>query len=98
MEQTMSKIRSVFTPGKTGGILNVYITAGYPRLNSLEEILPALQRGGADLVEIGIPYSDPLADGPVIQHSSTVALANGMTLQLLLDQLAALKERLTVPV
>ncbi|GAO43482.1 tryptophan synthase subunit alpha [Flavihumibacter petaseus] len=94
----MSKIKSVFVPGKAGGILNVYITAGYPQLNSLAEILPALQDGGADLVEIGIPYSDPLADGPVIQHSSTVALANGMTLQLLLEQLSALKDRLTVPV
>lgn len=71
-------------------VLNIYFTAGYPEINSLPEILSALDDFGADLIEIGIPYSDPLADGPVIQQSSAVALQNGMTLPLLLAQLQSL--------
>lgn len=75
--------------------LNIYFTAGHPHLNSLSEIVPALNECGVDLIEIGIPYSDPLADGPVIQASSSVAIQNGMTLQLLIEQLKALpKEKI----
>ncbi|MFI5154812.1 MAG: tryptophan synthase subunit alpha [Chitinophagales bacterium] len=68
-------------------ILNVYCTAGFPEKESLMDVLRALNEFGADLIEIGMPYSDPLADGPVIQASSTRALANGMTLSKLFEQI-----------
>ncbi|MGD1848560.1 MAG: tryptophan synthase subunit alpha [Salibacteraceae bacterium] len=68
-------------------LLNIYFTAGYPHLDSLCELLPALEAAGADLVEIGIPYSDPLSDGPTIQQSSAHALANGISLELIFKQL-----------
>jgi tryptophan synthase alpha chain len=58
-------------------VLNVYCTAGFPQLDSTLEVMRSLQDGGADIIELGLPYSDPLADGPVIQESSTVALKNG---------------------
>ncbi|HQW44420.1 MAG: tryptophan synthase subunit alpha [Chitinophagaceae bacterium] len=68
-------------------VLNVYCTAGYPKLDSTLEVMKALQENGADIIELGMPYSDPLADGPVIQHSGSVALANGMTIAKLFEQL-----------
>lgn len=83
---------------KKKDVLNVYCTAGYPHLNSTLEVLQALQEGGADMIEIGMPYSDPLADGPVIQQSSAVALANGMSIPVLFEQLAAMRSSVTVPV
>src|SRR5215470_19562178 len=72
---------------KKDKILNVYFTAGFPHLQDTMEILRSLQENGADIIELGMPYSDPLADGPVIQHSSTVALQNGMTIKKLFEQL-----------
>ncbi|MDR1414691.1 MAG: tryptophan synthase subunit alpha [Odoribacteraceae bacterium] len=80
------------------GILSVYFTAGHPRPDSLPAIVRALQDGGASMIEIGIPFSDPIADGPVIQQSSADALRGGMTLPLLFDQLASLRGQLRVPV
>ena len=68
-------------------LLNIYVTAGFPKLNSLEKILPALEKGGADIVEIGMPYSDPLSDGPTIQESSTQAIKNGITTDLIFEQI-----------
>lgn len=65
----------------------MYCTAGYPHLESTLEVMKALQDNGADIIELGMPYSDPLADGPVIQHSSSIALANGMTIKKLFEQL-----------
>ncbi len=82
----MSRIREIFEK-KQGPILNVYCTAGYPHFDSTVEVMKALQQGGADIIELGMPYSDPLADGPVIQHSSSVALANGMTIKKLFEKL-----------
>ena len=64
-------------------MLNVYCTAGYPQLNSTIEVIKALQTNGADIIELGMPYSDPLADGPIIQQSSSLALANEMTIKTL---------------
>jgi tryptophan synthase alpha chain len=83
---------------KSSGILNLYCTAGYPRLDSTAEVLLALQNAGADMVELGMPYSDPIADGPVIQESNSTALENGMTLSLLLEQLKEARERVHLPV
>ncbi len=73
---------------KHSDLLSVYFTAGFPHLDSTVDIINALCSRGADMVEIGIPFSDPMADGPVIQHSGSVALRNGMSLSLLLDQVS----------
>lgn len=93
----MSRIQELFKR-KQHNVLNVYCTAGYPQLNSTIEVMKALQESGADLIELGMPYSDPLADGPVIQASSAVALANGMTLTKLFEQLRDFRNDITVPV
>ena len=79
-------------------ILNVYCTAGYPQLHSTRVVMKALQEHGADIIELGIPYSDPLADGPVIQQSSSLALANGMTIAILFEQLRDFRNEIHVPV
>lgn len=78
--------------------LSVYYTAGYPTLDSTVPLAEALEKAGVDFLEIGFPYSDPVADGPVIQHSSTKALKNGMTLQTLFDQLESLRQTVRIPV
>jgi tryptophan synthase alpha chain len=93
----MSRITELFKRKKSR-VLNVYCTAGFPRLDSTLEVMKALQEGGADLIELGMPYSDPLADGPVIQASSTVALSNGMTIAKLFEQLEAMRESIALPV
>ncbi len=92
----MSRIEQLFKR-KSNHILNVYCTAGYPSLNSTIEIMKALEENGADLIELGMPYSDPLADGPVIQHSSTIAIDNGMTIETLFEQLKDFRKQVTVP-
>jgi tryptophan synthase alpha chain len=73
--------------GQRSRILNVYCTAGYPKLDSTLEVMKSLQQNGANIIELGMPYSDPLADGPVIQQSGSIALANGMTIAKLFEQL-----------
>ena len=78
----MTRIAKLFQR-KNKGIVNIYCTAGYPRLESTLKVMRALQESGADMIELGMPYSDPLADGPVIQRSSTIALKNGMTINAL---------------
>ena len=75
----------------------MYCTAGYPKLNSTIEVITALQNSGADIVEIGIPYSDPIADGPVIQQSNMQALENGMSIPLLFEQLKNIRENIKLP-
>lgn len=93
----MSRIGELFKR-KQLRVLNVYCTAGYPRLESTVEVMKALQENGADLIELGMPYSDPLADGPVIQSSSAVALVNGMTISKLFKQLKGFRKEVHVPV
>ena len=93
----MNRIDKIFED-RERDLLNVYFTAGYPETGDTLRIATALDQHGADLIEIGIPFSDPVADGPTIQESSETALANGMTLALLLEQLAGLRERVSVPV
>jgi tryptophan synthase alpha chain len=93
----MSRLKDLFQH-KQQNVLNVYCTAGYPTLESTVEVMQALQDNGADLIEIGMPYSDPLADGPVIQASSSIALANGMTIEKLFGQLKGFRHKITVPV
>jgi len=93
----MKRIKGLFQR-KQNGILNVYCTAGYPQLESTVGVMKCLQLNGADLIELGMPYSDPLADGPVIQASGTKALQNGMTISKLFEQLRDFRKEITVPV
>lgn len=94
----MNRINSLFANKGNKRILSIYYTAGYPTLDSTLDIAQNLEKAGVDFLEIGFPYSDPVADGPVIQHSSEVALKNGMTLARLFEQLKALRQRVTIPV
>ncbi len=93
----MSRIKTLFER-KTHKVLNVYCTAGYPALDSTVKVMESLQQNGADLIELGMPYSDPLADGEVIQLSSARALSNGMTIPVLFRQLKGFRDRVSVPV
>ncbi len=92
----MSRIKDLFKK-KPNNLLSVYCTAGFPQLNSIFEILKALQEHGADMIEIGMPYSDPLADGPIIQHSNAIALSNGMTIHKLFEQLKDFRKSTSLP-
>lgn len=92
----MSRIKELFQK-KSKDVLSVYFTAGFPELNSTMDILLSLQNNGVDMVEVGMPFSDPLADGPVIQHSSEVALHNGMNLDLLFEQTKDMRKQITMP-
>lgn len=93
----MSKLQELFLR-KNKRVLNVYCTAGYPQLSSTLHVMQALQSNGADIIELGMPYSDPLADGPVIQQSGSIALQNGMTIATLFDQLKDMKSSISIPV
>lgn len=81
-----------------GRALNVYFTAGYPTLDSIPEIVTALEASGADLIELGMPYSDPLADGVTIQNSSKIALDNGLNLKILFEQIEEAKKSTSIPI
>src|SRR5688572_22305202 len=83
---------------KRESLLNVYFTAGYPQLESTGAVLKALAAAGTDIVEIGMPYSDPLADGPTIQQSNTVALRNGMSIRKLFSQLLEFRSQVDLPI
>ncbi|WP_304158082.1 tryptophan synthase subunit alpha [Mesonia mobilis] len=78
-------------------LLSIYFTAGYPQLDDTKTILEQLEKSGVDLVEIGLPFIDPLADGPTIQASSTKALKNGMTTKKLFEQLEDIQETVSIP-
>ncbi|RZN79066.1 MAG: tryptophan synthase subunit alpha [Winogradskyella sp.] len=78
-------------------LLSIYFTAGYPSLNDTVSIIQNLEKSGVDMIEIGLPFSDPLADGPTIQDSSTQALRNGMTSELLFKQLKDIRETVSIP-
>ncbi len=78
-------------------LLSIYFTAGYPNLNDTSKVIKQLQASGVDMIEIGLPFSDPLADGPTIQDSSTKALNNGMTTEILFDQLKSIRDEVSIP-
>ncbi|MGB1043794.1 MAG: tryptophan synthase subunit alpha [Flavobacteriaceae bacterium] len=78
-------------------LVSIYFTAGFPKLNDTVKIIENLEKSGVDLIEIGLPFSDPLADGPTIQESSTKALRNGMTTELLFEQLSGIRQRVNIP-
>ena len=93
----MNRLQNLFK-NKTNNLLSIYFTAGYPELNSTVAIAEALEKSGADFLEIGFPYSDPVADGPTIQHSSEIALENGMALHVLFEQLKNLRKTVSIPI
>jgi tryptophan synthase alpha chain len=93
----MNRLNQLFAD-KKNNLLSIYFTAGYPALNTTVDIAETLEKAGADFLEIGFPYSDPVADGPTIQHSSQTALENGMNLNILFEQLKALRSRVNIPV
>jgi len=93
----MNRLNKLFA-SKKNNLLSIYYTAGYPELNTTIDIAEALEKAGVDFLEIGFPYSDPVADGPTIQHSSERALESGMTLNLLFEQLADLRKRVSIPI
>jgi tryptophan synthase alpha chain len=93
----MSNLDLVFKE-KSKRILNVYCTAGYPSLDSTMKVMESLQKNGADIIELGMPYSDPLADGEVIQVSSIKALANGMNIAVLFEQIKDMRKSISIPV
>jgi tryptophan synthase alpha chain len=93
----MNRLQELFQRKKKD-ILSIYYTAGYPNLNDTVTIAAALEKSGADFMEIGFPYSDPVADGEVIQASSKQALDQGMTLEILFEQLKDLRKTVTIPV
>jgi len=97
VQKNMRRIEKLFKE-RNSNVLNVYCTAGYPQLNSTIDVMKALQENGVDIIELGMPYSDPLADGPVIQQSSSLALANGMTIKKLFEQLKDFRKNISVPV
>ena len=93
----MSRLNELFKR-KSTRVLNVYCTAGFPHAESTLPVMKALQAAGADIIELGMPYSDPLADGPVIQHSSSIALKQGMTIAKLFADLKDFRKDITIPV
>lgn len=93
----MNRVKELFATKKEG-ILNVYFTAGYPQLDDTVSILQSLSSAGVDLIELGIPYSDPLADGETIQQSGSQALSNGMTLALLFEQVKEARKSVQTPI
>jgi len=91
----MSRLKKTLQSNKK--LLSIYFTAGYPKLEDTVPVIQQLEESGVDLIEIGLPFSDPLADGPTIQQSSTQALNNGMSTDVLFDQLKDVRENITIP-
>jgi len=93
----MNRLQNLFNTKKSN-LLSIYFTAGYPEPDATLKTAETLEKAGVDFIEIGFPYSDPVADGPTIQHSSQQALENGMTLHLLFEQLKDLRKHVSIPV
>lgn len=92
-----NKINQLFANNKERKLLSLYFCAGCPTLESTDEVIKTMQRRGIDMIEVGIPFSDPLADGPVIQSAATQALKNGMSLSKLFSQLKEIKDEVQIP-
>ncbi|RAI90175.1 tryptophan synthase subunit alpha [Algoriphagus yeomjeoni] len=93
----MNRIHKLFQE-KQSRVLSIYFTAGFPKLEDTMSIMEAAQAGGADIIEIGVPYSDPVADGPTIQDSNMIALGNGISLKKIFDQLRGFRAKIHIPV
>ncbi len=94
----MNKINSLFNNRGEQKLLSLYFCAGAPTLDGTADVILTMQRRGIATVEVGIPFSDPMADGPVIQNAATRSLKNGMTLRLLFQQLTAVKDQVHIPI
>ena len=93
----MNRIDYLFQTKKER-VLSIYVTAGFPNLEDTLPVMESIQAAGADIIELGIPYSDPIADGPTIQESNTRALENGMSIKILFSQLLGFRSKIHVPV
>jgi tryptophan synthase alpha chain len=93
----MNRLQQKFRDKKVN-LLTVYFTAGYPELNDTATIIKELEAAGADIIEVGMPFSDPVADGPIIQLSNLKALHNGMSIKLMFEQLKAIKNEVNIPI
>lgn len=93
----MNRIHYLFK-NKQERVLSIYFTAGFPHLEDTLPVMEAIQAGGADIIEIGVPYSDPIADGPTIQDSNKIALDNGMSMKVLFEQLKGFRAKIHIPV
>lgn len=94
---TKNRIEQLFEDKKKN-ILSVYFTAGFPKLDDTSKIIKQLEKSGADIIEVGIPFSDPVADGPTIQESNKVALNNGISVKLIFDQLSEIRKEVNIPI
>jgi tryptophan synthase alpha chain len=92
-----NRINTLFQ-SKNKNILSIYYTAGFPKLMDTIDIAQQLEKAGADIIEIGIPFSDPVADGPTIQASNKIALDNGMNLRLLIEQVKEIRKTVSIPI
>ncbi len=93
----MNRFENLFRR-KSQNVLNIYCTAGFPKLDDTVQMMVALEKYGADIIELGMPYSDPVADGEAIQKSDDIALKNGMTVNILFQQLKRMREYVSIPV
>jgi tryptophan synthase alpha chain len=93
----MNRIDTLFQTKKER-VLSIYFTAGFPELEDTLTIMQAIEAAGADIIEVGVPYSDPIADGPTIQDSNQIALDNGMSLKKLFEQLQDMRQTVSLPV
>ena len=93
----MNKINKLFSENKDRKLLSLYFCAGCPTLEGTADVIKTMERRGIDIIEVGIPFSDPMADGPVIQDAATTALKHGMSLQVIFNQLKAIKDEVHIP-
>lgn len=94
-----NRIQAIFdSKRKDEKIMSLFITAGYPDLNSTVELILEFEKNGADIIELGMPFSDPLADGPTIQYASNIAIENGITMSKILNMVAEIRERSEIPI
>ena len=93
----MNKINKLFSQSKDRKLLSIYFCAGCPTIGGPADVIRTLERRGIDMIEVGMPFSDPLADGPVIQEAGTIALRNGMTTDILFSQLKEIKDEIQIP-
>lgn len=93
----MNKINKLFKKSQDRKLLSLYFCAGYPTLNNVGDVIMTLQKRGIDMIEVGIPFSDPMADGPVIQQAATQALRNGISLRKIFAQLKEIKDDVKIP-
>ncbi|TNE70944.1 tryptophan synthase subunit alpha [bacterium] len=94
----MSRLKNVFTGKKDGSIMSLYITAGFPEKTSTVNLVLEMEKAGADIIELGMPFSDPLADGPTIQYASDVAIKNGVDLDVIFDMVSEIRKSSRIPI